>query len=165
MHMKFDELWMDALDMRVSEQIVIYLKDYHQEYRDTSRRQRELLEQYPVLDGDGTVTLNADEHCAFKEYLVNRDDMEQLEREYFYYYGQSHVFSYGHNMKSGAMFGTLEKFAALSYCREHPSVLFQTVDGIYFHTIAAVLMADMSMFPFQQTAFQEPPFGIALIRT
>ncbi|MCB6416565.1 hypothetical protein LI221_16135, partial [Faecalimonas umbilicata] len=90
MHMEFDELWMDALDMRVSEQIVTYLKDYHQEYRDTSRRQWEMLEQYPVLDevldGDGTVTLNADEHRAFKEYLANRDDMERLEREYYYYY-------------------------------------------------------------------------------
>lgn len=104
MHMEFDELWMDALDMRVSEQIVNYLKDYHQEYRDTSRRQWELLEKYPVLDevldGDETVTLNTDEHRAFKEYLANRDDMERLEREYYYYYGQSHVFSYGHMLKS-----------------------------------------------------------------
>lgn len=104
MHMEFDELWMDALDMRVSEQIVNYLKDYHQEYRDTSRRQWELLEKYPVLDevldGDETVTLNADEHRAFKEYLANRDDMERLEREYYYYYGQSHVFSYGRMLKS-----------------------------------------------------------------
>lgn len=63
-----------------------------------------MLEQYPVLDevldGDGTVTLNADEHRAFKEYLANRDDMERLEREYYYYYGQSHVFSYGRMLKS-----------------------------------------------------------------
>lgn len=104
MHMQLDELWMDALDMRVGEQIVRYLKDYHQEYRDTSKRQWEMLERYPVLDevldGNGTITLNEDEHRAFKEYLTNRDDMERLEREYYYYYGQSHVFSYGRMLKS-----------------------------------------------------------------
>lgn len=104
MHMELDELWMDALDMRVSEQIVCYLRDYHQEYRDTLRRQKEMTEQYPMLiealDGDGSVTLNEDEHRALKEYLANRDDMERLEREYYYYYGQSHVFSYGRLLKS-----------------------------------------------------------------
>lgn len=104
MHIELDELWMDALDMRVSEQVVCYLRDYHQEYRDTLKRQKEMTEQYPMLiealDGDGSVTLNEDEHRALKEYLANRDDMERLEREYYYYYGQSHVFSYGRMLKS-----------------------------------------------------------------
>lgn len=63
---------------------------------------------------------------------------------------------YGHNMKSGVMFGKLDEYAALSYCREHPTVLFQTVDGVLAYTIIAVLKADVFMFSFRQTVFQEP---------
>lgn len=104
MHTKLDELWMDALDLRVSEQVVTYLKKHHQEYMDTSRRQWKMIEQYPVLDevldGNGTVTLSETEHRAFKEYLANQDNMERLEKEYHYYYGQSNVFSYGRMLKS-----------------------------------------------------------------
>lgn len=104
MNKQFDELWMDAPDMRVSEQVVTYLKKYHQEYRDTSKRQWKIIEQYPaldeVLDGNGAITLNEEEHRAFKEYLANQDDMERLEKEYYYYYGQSNIFSYGHMLKT-----------------------------------------------------------------
>lgn len=63
---------------------------------------------------------------------------------------------YGHNMKSGVMFGNLGQYAALSYCQEHPAVLLQTADGVSSYTVVAVLKADVSMFPFQQTLFQEP---------
>lgn len=60
---------------------------------------------------------------------------------------------YGHNMNSGAMFGNLEKYAAKSYWQEHPKVFLQTAAGMEVYEIAAVLKADVSMFPFQQ-AFQ-----------
>lgn len=63
---------------------------------------------------------------------------------------------YGHNMNSGVMFGNLDRYASYSYCREHPTVLFQTVDGVSAYTVVAVLKADVSMFPFQQVSFQEP---------
>jgi sortase B len=63
---------------------------------------------------------------------------------------------YGHHMKSGAMFGNLDKYAASDYCAEHPTVLLQTVDGVSSYAVAAVLKADVSMFPFQQTVFPEP---------
>lgn len=99
MYTQLEELWMDAIETKVGEQIVTYLRGKHSEYQDIGKRQKKLIENYPmlltVLDGDGEITLNADEHRAFKEYLANRDDMERLEREYYYYYGQSHVFSYG----------------------------------------------------------------------
>lgn len=62
---------------------------------------------------------------------------------------------YGHNMKSGVMFGELDEYAAPFYCQEHPSVLFQTLDSVASYTIVAVLKADESMFPFRQTVFQE----------
>jgi sortase B len=63
---------------------------------------------------------------------------------------------YGHHMKSGAMFGNLDKYVASDYCTEHPAVLLQTVDGVSSYAVAAVLKADVSMFPFQQTVFPEP---------
>ncbi|MCB6416636.1 class B sortase [Faecalimonas umbilicata] len=68
---------------------------------------------------------------------------------------------YGHNMKSGVMFGTLDEYADLPYCKEHPAVLFQTEGGVYSYTVVAVLKADVSMFPFRQTVFQEPD-GLSL---
>lgn len=61
---------------------------------------------------------------------------------------------YGHNMNSGAMFGNLEKYAAKSYWQEHPKVFLQTAAGMEVYEIAAVLKADVSMFLFQQAAFQ-----------
>lgn len=63
---------------------------------------------------------------------------------------------YGHNMNSGVMFGNLDKYASYDYYKEHPTVLFQTVDGVSAYTIMAILKADVSMFPFQQVSFQEP---------
>lgn len=104
MHVQLEELWMDAIEMKVGEQIVNYLRKEHPEYQDIENRQKRLIEKYPMLlkavDGDGTITLNEKEHYALKEYLANQDDMERLEKEYHYYYGQSHVFSYGQMLKS-----------------------------------------------------------------
>ena len=76
----------------------------HPEYQDIEKRQEKLIRDYPMLlkavDGDGAVTLNEKEHYALKEYLSNQDDMERLEKEYHYYYGQSNVFSYGRMLRS-----------------------------------------------------------------
>lgn len=62
---------------------------------------------------------------------------------------------YGHNMNSGVMFGNLDRYASYDYCKEHPTVLFQTMGGVSVYTVVAVLKADVSMFPFQQVSFQE----------
>lgn len=61
---------------------------------------------------------------------------------------------YGHNMNSGAMFGNLEKYVDKEYWQAHPKVFLQTEAGIEVYEVAAVLKADVSMFPFQQAAFQ-----------
>ena len=104
MHKELDELWMDALELRLDQQVVTYLRGNHPDYQEMLKQQKKMVERYPVLievvEGGGCVTLNEDEHRAFKEYLANRDDMELLEREYYYYYGQSHVFSHGHMLRS-----------------------------------------------------------------
>lgn len=104
MHAQLEELWIDAMEMKVGEQVATYLRNNHPEYQDIETRQKKLIKAYPILlkmvDGDGTVTLNEKEHYALKEYLSNQDDMERLEKEYHYYYGQSHVFFYGQILKS-----------------------------------------------------------------
>ena len=61
---------------------------------------------------------------------------------------------YGHNMNSGAMFGNLDQYASYEYWKAHPSVFFQTPEGMEEYQIAAVLKADVSMFDFQQISFQ-----------
>lgn len=104
MHETLDELWLDALEIKVDEKVVRYLKAYHSEYQETLNRQTKLVQQYPiikkVLEGDGCVSIDDKEHRAFKEFMANRDDMERLEREYYYYFGQSHIFSYGQTLRS-----------------------------------------------------------------
>ena len=71
MHVQLEELWMDAIEMKVGEQIVNYLRKEHQEYQDIEKRQRKLITDYSMLqkavDGDGAVTINKKEQNAIKE--------------------------------------------------------------------------------------------------
>lgn len=60
---------------------------------------------------------------------------------------------YGHNMNSGAMFGNLERYAEAEYRKEHPTIFFQTVEGVQEYTVSSVLKADVSMFDFRQVSF------------
>lgn len=103
MHKELEELWLEAIELKTDGQVTTYLRNHHAEYQDAAKRQKELVEQYPViievLEGEGFIDLDTDEHRAFREYLNEQADMERLEREYYYYYGQSHVFSYGRILK------------------------------------------------------------------
>lgn len=68
--------------------------------------------------------------------------------------GGRNLIIYGHNMNSGAMFGNLDYYADAGYCREHPAVYFQTMEGVAEYEIVSVMKADIRMFPFQQAEFQ-----------
>lgn len=41
--------------------------------------------------------------------------------------GCDNIILYGHHMKSGKMFGTLNKYSNQSYCEEHPVIKFDTI--------------------------------------
>lgn len=41
--------------------------------------------------------------------------------------GCDNIILYGHHMKSGKMFGTLNKYSNRSYCEEHPVIKFDTI--------------------------------------
>jgi sortase B len=105
---------------------------------------------YPVLQGSATEP-EYYLHRNYKgEYDINGSIFLQWDCDVL---NGENLVIYGHNMKSGAMFGKLDKYAGKDYCESHESVLLQTVDGVQSYKVAAVLKADVSMFPFQQTQF------------
>ncbi len=104
MELKLDELWMEAVELPVDQQVVGYLRKSHEDYQNMQKRQWQLLEQYPVLsellDSADEIKLNKEEHRALRELMQIQDGMQRLEKEYSYYYGQSNVFSYGKMLKT-----------------------------------------------------------------
>jgi sortase B len=55
----------------------------------------------------------------------------------------SNLILYGHNMKSGRMFGTLEKFKDKSYYEEHPIIRFDTLEQQGTYEIFAVFITEV----------------------
>lgn len=51
---------------------------------------------------------------------------------------------YGHNMKNGTMFGELKNYTDSSFCAEHPTIEFQTADGLFRYTVSEVRITDTS---------------------
>ena len=46
---------------------------------------------------------------------------------------------YGHNMKNGTMFSDITKYREKSFCIEHPSIEFETGQGLKVYTVFAVV--------------------------
>ena len=70
-------------------------------------------------DSNGALFLNAD------NVLIPRDNM---------------LLIHGHNMKSGAMFGTLCQYESYEYLREHPIITFRTIyddENVYYTPVFA----------------------------
>ena len=88
-----------TLDEKVDQKVCEYLREHHAEYRDTKQKMKELMEHYPnlqtVLETDEAVTLTAEEHEILHTYFQLESSAELLEREYYFYMGQSMMFSYG----------------------------------------------------------------------
>lgn len=83
-------------------------------------------------DKNGTLFVN------MNNQLVPRDDV---------------LLIHGHDMKSGAMFGKLLKFREESYMKQHPLVVFRTINdtkNVYYVPIAGF---DASMLPGKQSYF------------
>jgi len=55
----------------------------------------------------------------------------------------SHLILYGHNMKSGRMFGALEKFKDKFYYEEHPIIRFDTLEEQGTYEIFAVFITEV----------------------
>ena len=106
---------------------------------------------YPVLQSSP----EEPEYYLRRDYRANYDINGSLFLQADCILGESGKLTiYGHNMNSGAMFGNLDQYASYEYWKAHPSVFFQTPEGMEEYQIAAVLKADVSMFDFQQISFQ-----------
>lgn len=106
---------------------------------------------YPVLQSSP----EEPEYYLRRDYRGNYDINGSLFLQADCILGESGKLTiYGHNMNSGAMFGNLDQYASYGYWKAHPSVFFQTPEGMEEYQIAAVLKADVSMFDFQQISFQ-----------
>ena len=106
---------------------------------------------YPVLQSSP----EEPEYYLPRDYRGNYDINGSLFLQADCILGESgNLTIYGHNMNSGAMFGNLDQYASYEYWKAHPSVFFQTPEGMEEYQIAAVLKADVSMFDFQQISFQ-----------
>ena len=106
---------------------------------------------YPVLQSSP----EEPEYYLRRDYRGNYDINGSLFLQADCILGESGKLTiYDHNMNSGAMFGNLDQYASYEYWKAHPSVFFQTPEGMEEYQIAAVLKADVSMFDFQQISFQ-----------
>lgn len=130
---------------------------------------RSLKSQYPAVCGwltipetgiDYPVMQSSQEDPEYylrRDYQGNYDVNGSLFLQADCMLGESkNLTIYGHNMNSGAMFGNLDQYASYKYWEAHPSVFFQTPDGMEEFQIAAVLKADVSMFDFQKESFPSP---------
>ena len=116
---------------------------------------------YPVLQSNA----EDPEYYLRRDYRGNYDINGSLFLQADCILGESGKLTiYGHNMNSGAMFGNLDQYASYEYWKAHPSVFFQTPEGMEEYQIAAVLKADVSMFDFQQASFHSPQGAQAYVQ-
>lgn len=94
-----DELWTEAVEGWADSKVKEYLEQNHEGYRKLRERSRSLCEKCPVIDGlvygEEEVSLTAEEHSVFVEYLDAEDLIAQLEREYHYYLGLAMELPFG----------------------------------------------------------------------
>lgn len=94
-----DELWTEAAEGWADTKVKEYLEQNHEGYRELRERSRSLREKCPVIDGlvyeEGEVSLTAEEHRVFVEYLDVEDLLAQMEREYHFYLGLAMELPFG----------------------------------------------------------------------
>lgn len=141
----------------------------HQERQLSSLDFSELQESYPDIKGWITIPDTDVDYPVLQsqeeepEYYLKRNYRKDADANGSLFlqwncdvFESKNLVIYGHNMNSGAMFGSLDRYTDPAYCRMYPDIFFQSKDGMEVYQIAAVLKADTSMFPFQKVTFQEP---------
>ncbi|NLV49819.1 MAG: hypothetical protein GXY20_03895 [Clostridiales bacterium] len=75
-----------------------HLRSTDSEYAEMWRELLALMAEFPVLsevtEGEGAVSLSAEEHKAFLHYLDLKNEMENIERKHIYFCGHRHSFDY-----------------------------------------------------------------------
>lgn len=62
---------------------------------------------------------------------------------------------YGHNMNSGVMFGSLDRYRDPAFWESHRKVFFQTGKGLEEYEIVFILNTDIQEFPFTKADFPD----------
>lgn len=96
---KENDIWQDGLlDEKIEEKVCKYLESKHPEYRSIKEQIRVLLRQNPkireVLGLDREMALTIPEHEALNKVLQLENKKNLIEREYYFYMGQTIGFSY-----------------------------------------------------------------------
>lgn len=53
-----------------------------------------------------------------------------------------HLIIYGHNMRNGSMFADVTNYADEAYCEAHPTIEFETAEGVRYYDVVAVALLD-----------------------
>lgn len=90
--------WLQCLMGNLDTSIVIKLRKEDEQYVALNKELKELLEKYTavaeLLNGEKGANLTDEEQEAFHEYMVIRAEIENRERELFYFYGHKHCYEY-----------------------------------------------------------------------
>jgi hypothetical protein len=82
----------------IASNIVSALRDTDEEYAALYEKRLELQRQFPciqaVVEGEGAVSMTAEEHAGLLEYLGVVNEMENIERLRLYYAGHRDCFAY-----------------------------------------------------------------------
>ena len=96
---------------------------------------RKLIAALPVIllalrEGRMVIIDELDEMCIRDRIYMDEDcDLDA---------GCPNFVLYGHHMKNGSMFAALEKYTSEEFYREHPEILFDTLEEIGRYQVAAV---------------------------
>ena len=88
----------EGMYMEMESDFAAELREKDYEYNDIIKRKTELANANGfierVLEGEGAVTLSAEEHAVLVEYLRLKSEAEEYERKNLYYSGHRDCFSY-----------------------------------------------------------------------
>ena len=78
--------------------IVVDLRSTDNEYQALYHRYAEMQKDYPfidkVLEGEGEVTMTAENHTAFVECMTLKRQLDDMERLHIYFRGHTDAFAY-----------------------------------------------------------------------
>lgn len=92
---------------------------------------------YPIMyrEGDNEYYLN---HDFFGN--EDRNGLLVLDKRCSKDMSDNHLLIHGHNMKSGAIFGTLKEYKEEAYLKKHPAIELDTPDEQRFYEVIAVVV-------------------------
>jgi hypothetical protein len=82
----------------IDNDIMVDLRETDDGYRSLCRETDKLQDEYPtvisVLEGDGAISLTADEHAALLRYFDIKRNTEDIERKRIYFRGHTDCMAY-----------------------------------------------------------------------